>query len=159
MGKAKLPAKTQTAGKRGGKRSTSWKPGQSGNPKGAPKRGESWAEVWKRISNMTGPEVADYGLKVAAQLRTLPSTVTLKEAVVMRTMVALMNEPTPGLLNAAQDREEGTPKQSIELTGDETKPIHVFSHAAAIAALAPRSMADRVAPGADEGRGDGETVG
>ena len=33
---------------RGGKRSTSWKPGQSGNPKGGPKWGESFAEILRR---------------------------------------------------------------------------------------------------------------
>ena len=34
-----------------------WKPGQSGNPKGRPKDGESWAAVIKEISDMPADEV------------------------------------------------------------------------------------------------------
>lgn len=48
----KLPAKTQKSDKRekrGGKRSTSWKPGQSGNPGGRPSAGMSWAELIIKI--------------------------------------------------------------------------------------------------------------
>ena len=42
-----LPANTQKTDQRGGLRSTSWKPGQSGNPNGAPKKGMSWGELIK----------------------------------------------------------------------------------------------------------------
>lgn len=52
-----MPANTQTTGKRGGKRSTSWKKGQSGNPKGAPKLGMSWRE----IIDVVGDEIKQGG--------------------------------------------------------------------------------------------------
>ena len=134
----------------------SWRKGQSGNPKGAPKRGESWAEIWKRIGNMTGPEVAAYGLQLAKQLRELPSNVSLKEIVVTRTFISLINEPTPGLLNAAQDREEGTPRQTMVLEGSDEKPFafrvvetSAIRTAVGIAPAARRSADDPDAPGAD----------
>lgn len=46
-GAKSLPKNKQKTGKstRGGKRRTSWKPGQSGNPKGAPRKGLSWKEL------------------------------------------------------------------------------------------------------------------
>lgn len=101
------------------KRKAGGKPFEKGdkriNRAGAPKRGESWAEVWKRISNMTGPEVAEYGLSFAKTLRELPSTVTLKEIAVIRSFISIINDPTPGLLNAAMDRVEGTPRQTLEI--------------------------------------------
>ena len=100
-----------------------WKKGESGNPRGAPKRGESWVEVWTKIGNMTPQEAAEYCESVARQLKKIKEAVTLKEAVALRCYVSLLNEPSPGILNSVQDREEGTPRQSIELTGNEDKPL------------------------------------
>ncbi len=91
----------------------SWQPGESGNPRGAPKRGESWAEVIKRIADMTPKEAADFCKGVAAQLATLGEAVTLKEAVILRVFAALMFEPTAGLFNALLDRTEGKVTQPL----------------------------------------------
>jgi hypothetical protein len=54
--KRRLPENTQKTGDakretRGGKRSTSWKPGESGNPNGAPRKGMSWRELIAQIGD------------------------------------------------------------------------------------------------------------
>ena len=94
-----------------------WKKGQSGNPKGAPKRGESWAEIITRIGNMTPIEAADHANEIAKQLRKIGGGVTLKEAVVIRGYAALLFEPQASLLNAYMDRAEGKVSDRVELTG------------------------------------------
>lgn len=111
--KSKVPAKTKETGKGNPNPKNQWVKGQSGNPKGAPKRGESWQEIWKRIGDMDGPTAAAYGVKVAAQLKTLPTGVSLKEAVAMRVYVALMNEPDARLLSAVMDRGDGKMPQTV----------------------------------------------
>ena len=57
--------------------------GVSGNPAGAPKRGESWADIIKRIGDMTPVEAADHAKAIANKLRVLGDGLTMKEAVVM----------------------------------------------------------------------------
>lgn len=48
----KTTKNTQKTGeRRGGKRSTSWKKGQSGNPNGAPRKGMSWKELINSIGD------------------------------------------------------------------------------------------------------------
>lgn len=75
---------------------------------------------------MTGPQLAKWleGLQWAKAIGKLPS-VTLKELVVARVFVALVNEPSPGLFGELMDRAEGTPKQTVEHSGDQNKPIKV----------------------------------
>lgn len=110
------PTKTQPAGKRGGKRSTSWKPGQSGNPKGSPKRGESWQEIIKAYGDLTPSEAAALSLELTKKLLSIGDGVTLKQAVVLRVYADLLYEPNPGLLNSFMERAEGKVSQPIELT-------------------------------------------
>lgn len=107
------------------KRPQTWKKGQSGNPKGAPKRGESWAEIIKYVGDLTPSEAADMSQQVAGKLRSIGDAVTLRQAVVLRVFAALMFEPQPGLLNAFMERTEGKVKDQIELSGDEEKPITI----------------------------------
>lgn len=92
-----------------------WKKGQSGNPKGAPKRGESWAEIIKRVGEYTPSEAAERSLALAKQLLEIGDGVTLKEAVTLRVYASLLFEPQPGLLNAFMDRTEGKVTQPIEV--------------------------------------------
>jgi len=92
-----------------------WQKGKSGNPKGAPKRGESWAEIIKRIGEMTPGEAAARSLSLAKQLLEIGDGVTLKEAVILRVYGALIFEPQPGLLNAFMERTEGKVAQRVEL--------------------------------------------
>ena len=86
---------------------TAWKPGQSGNPAGAPKRGESWAEIIKRIGDMEPGEAAAKFGETAKQLRQMPGGVTLKELVVMRVYASMLFEPTSALWGHLMDRADG----------------------------------------------------
>ena len=92
-----------------------WKKGQSGNPKGAPKRGESWTEIIKRVGEMTPSEAAARSLELSKQLLKIGEGVTLKEAVVLRVYGALLFEPQPGLLNTFIERAEGKLAQPISM--------------------------------------------
>ena len=85
------------------------------NPKGAPKRGESWAEIIGRVGDMTPAEAATASLELSKQLLKIGEGVTLKEAVVLRVYGALLFDPNPGLLNAFMNRVEGMPSQIVTL--------------------------------------------
>lgn len=142
----KKPAKTQTTGKRGGKRSTSWKPGQSGNPAGAPKRGQSWTELIKEYGELTPSEAAAKSLELSKQLLSIGDGVTLKQAVILRVYASLLFEPQPGLFNAFVERAEGKVKDQVELTGDAAAPIRIeitYSHPGDAAEPAPGPTADQ----------------
>lgn len=101
---------------------TAWKKGQSGNPKGAPKRGESWAEIIKRIGDMTPAEAAEHAKAIAGKLKQIGDGVTLKEAVVIRVYAALLFEPSAGLWNGMMDRAEGKVREQILLDASLTIP-------------------------------------
>ena len=83
------------------------------NPAGAPKRGESWAEVIKRFGEMTAGEAAEMSLELAKKFLSIGEGVTLKQAVVLRVYGALLFDPDARLLNAFMDRAEGKVTQSI----------------------------------------------
>lgn len=96
---------------------TAWKKGQpSPNPAGAPKRGESWAEIIKRIGEMTPPEAAALSLELTKKLLAIGDGVTLKQAVVLRAFADLLHEPTAGMLVALMDRADGKVTQPVSLT-------------------------------------------
>lgn len=112
------PANKRNSGKRGGKTSTSWKPGQSGNPKGRPKDGESWTGVIASVSNMTAEEVIaivgkDNDLGVA--FAQMPKGVQLKYLINFRVVASLMFEPTSGLWKELMERAEGKVKDVVDL--------------------------------------------
>lgn len=81
--------------------------GVSGNPKGAPKRGESWAEIIKAFGDLTPIEAAEKAHEIGKQLRKYGGDLTLKQAVVVRIYAALLFEPQAALLNSFMDRAEG----------------------------------------------------
>lgn len=103
------------------KRKGNWKPGQSGNPKGAPKRGQSWKEIIHEIGEMTPDEAREMCRILFAKVP-LHDEVTLKQAVVMRVYAALLFDPQPGLLNAFMERVEGKVAQPItQMTDDQLR--------------------------------------
>lgn len=93
------------------------------NKAGAPKRGESWAEIIDRIGNMTPIEAAEHAKAIAGKLKSMGDAITLKEAVVIRGYASLLFEPTSSLMNVYMDRTDGkvtdnlnaNVEQSIEL--------------------------------------------
>lgn len=90
-------------------RPTAFKPGKSGNPNGAPKRGTSWSEVIKTVSEMTPAQIIEAlkGGIFADQLRKMPQHMSMKYLVVIRWFIAQMNEPSPSLAGVIMDREDG----------------------------------------------------
>lgn len=90
----------------------------SPNPKGAPKRGQSWKEIIHEIGEMTPDEAREMCRILFAKVP-LHDEVTLKQAVVMRVYAALLFDPQPGLLNAFMERVEGKVAQPITQMTDE----------------------------------------
>lgn len=107
-----VTANTKKAAKPRGK---PWPKGVSGNPKGAPKRGESWAEIIKRVGEYTPSEAAERSLELAKKLLTIGDGVTLKEAAILRVFGATLFEPQPGLLNILIERAEGKVADRLEV--------------------------------------------
>lgn len=144
-----LSANRKTAQKAAAKkRPQTWKPGQSGNPAGGPKRGQSWRELIAELGDLDGPSAAERVGFLAAQFRKLTPGVTLKELVVLRVYAALIDEPQPGLLNALVDRVEGKVAQAIELT---TQERTAFEYEAAVTALTGGPGGNSATPGPGEG--------
>jgi hypothetical protein len=117
----KKPANTQRTGKRGGKTRTSWKPGQSGNPNGRAKDGESWAKIIKDVGDMYRDDlIAFIGVDnvLGKQIMQLPPNVQMKYLVTARVFAALMFEPTAGLWNGLMDRAEGKVPDKLQVDGN-----------------------------------------
>lgn len=101
----------------------SWQPGQSGNPKGAPRRGESWREMVKSVGDKTLAEALErYPWlvdKIPDKIRpyaTVNDTLTLKEVVVANVFGQLIEAPDSALWNGLMNRAEGNPEQPVERT-------------------------------------------
>lgn len=139
-------AKSATATK-GKPRGKPWPKGVSGNPAGAPKRGQSWRELIAELGELDGPAAAARAGFLAKQFGKLTPGVTLKELVVLRVFSALIDDPQPGLLNAFMERVEGKVAQAIEM---EVKEKTAFDYSAAVAAIAGRSGGDSETPGDGE---------
>ena len=99
------------------KRPQTWKPGKSGNPDGAPKRGDSWAETIKSIGEMDGPSIAALWDTQHREFGKLPEGISMKQLVVMTVYAALLREPSPGNWRELMDRAEGPVKQQDEHSG------------------------------------------
>ena len=142
---AKSAAKSKPTAKPRGK---PWPKGVSGNPKGAPKRGESWAEIIKRYGELTPSEAAEQSLALAKEYLSVGDGVTLKQAVVLGIYRALLRDPQPGLLNAFMERVDGKVKDHVELSGDPNAPLKVVIEYAD----SPREIAEPApGPEADQG--------
>jgi hypothetical protein len=96
------------------------KPFEKGDPRinraGAPKRGQSWQETIKRITDMTREELIEYvgeSTKIGKLLRELPPNIPLKDAMVIVSIIHYGREPNAKMFAALTDREEGKPKQTI----------------------------------------------
>ncbi len=97
------PANRLKAGKRPPTR-TSWKPGQSGNPAGRKPAGQSWAEIFKLLTDKTADEQrAEIGGSPSwldYYLKEYPTGVPLKQLIALNVLIELMKHPSAGLLNA-----------------------------------------------------------
>lgn len=119
MAEKKKPANRQTTGKRRPPKNA-WPKGQSGNPAGRPKDGESWSKIIKDIGDMyPGDLLAFIGETndLGRQIKLLPPNVQMKYLVTARVYAALMFEPTSGLWNGLMDRADGKVPDRLQLEG------------------------------------------
>lgn len=75
-----------------------WEPGQSGNPKGRPKAGETITDVLRIQADLSKQEIAEK-------------------------LIELARGGNVAALKYVYDRLDGAPRQSVELTGDKEKPV------------------------------------
>ena len=86
------------------------------NKEGAPKRGQTWQEAVKRLTDMTRDELIAYvGPKstLGRQLKELPPNVPVKDALILIAFIQFGRDPNPRLLATLMDREDGKPNQPI----------------------------------------------
>lgn len=87
--------------------------------KGAPKRGESLSETFKKLLNMDKEQAAAYfgkNTSIGRQLRQLAPDVPLKDIVGIRALITLANDTDPRLLRELGDRTEGKVEQRVDVT-------------------------------------------
>ena len=106
------------------------KPFEKGDPRinrnGAPKRGQTWQETIKRITDMTREELIEYvgpKTKLGKLLNELPPGLPLKDALVITSIIHYGRDPNPRMFQALTDREEGKPNQPI--TGKDGEPVKI----------------------------------
>lgn len=100
-------------------RGGSWKKGQSGNPKGRPKDGESWSAIIADVGNMYSSDLLSFigeDNELGQAIAKFPKNVQLKYLVVSRVFAALMFDPTSGLLKEFMDRLEGKVAERVDMT-------------------------------------------
>lgn len=96
------------------------------NKEGAPKRGQSWQESVKRLTDMNREELAAYvgaSTRLGKLLKELPPKIPVKDALILAAIIQFGRDPNPRLLGTLMDREEGKPVQPIG--GDPDKPIKI----------------------------------
>jgi phage terminase large subunit len=98
------------------------------NVGGAPRKGQSWAEVVKRITDMTRDEAMEYvgkNTRLGKLLKELPPKLPLKDAMVFASIVHYGREPNARMFQALTDREEGKPKEPTAGGDDNKAPFSI----------------------------------
>jgi phage terminase large subunit len=101
------------------------------NVGGAPRKGQSWAEVVKRITDMTRDEAMEYvgkNTRLGKLLKELPPKLPLKDAMVFASIVHYGREPNARMFQALTDREEGKPKEPTVGGDSEKNKIDIPAH-------------------------------
>jgi hypothetical protein len=96
-----------------------WPKGQSGNPAGRPKDGESWAAIIAAVGNMYPEDILELVGKnndLGKAIAQLPKGVQMKYLVTARVFAALMFEPSHGLWKELMERAEGKVTEKVDLT-------------------------------------------
>lgn len=102
---------------------SAWKPGESGNPAGRPKDGESWAAIIKAVGDMYPEDILAFigrNNDLGREIMQLPKNVQMKYLVTARVFAALMFDPNPRMWTGLMDRAEGKISQPIEIKDELT---------------------------------------
>jgi hypothetical protein len=102
-------------------RGKGWVKGQSGNPAGRPRDGESWAAIIKAVGDMYPADILAFigeNNDLGRALKQYPSNVQMKYLVTARVFSALMFEPTSGLWKELMERAEGKVETPIKHSGE-----------------------------------------
>jgi len=103
-----------------------FQPGQSGNPSGRPKNEISIAHWLKEFGAMTSEQLAQVCEQYAPEFRKMKTgPVPLAGVVALRWWMAMINEPSPGLIGHALDRIDGAVEQKAKIDGTGTQTIEV----------------------------------
>jgi hypothetical protein len=85
----------------------SWKPGQSGNPLGGPRRGESWGELITYVGNLSSTEVRE--------LLARRSNISMKKRATLIMYRKLCQTAKVAIFKELADRSEGRVVERIEM--------------------------------------------
>jgi len=117
------PARTTFTAKKQQKRKptpASWRPGESGNPKGRPKDDESWSGIIRRVGNMTSDEIVDIiGVNndLGREIAKYPKNVQMKWVLILRVFASQMFDPNGVMFRELMDRLEGRVPFRAEVDG------------------------------------------
>lgn len=104
-----------TADKKAKPRGKPFAKGQSGNPGGRPKNQQSITYWLNEFGNMTPAQAGALFKLLAKELAKGGDELPIFAIVALRSLVSLMNEPTPGLLLQVLERTEGKVKETLEI--------------------------------------------
>jgi len=100
---------------------TAWKRGQSGNPKGRPKDGESWAAIIKSVGDMYPTDLLafiGFDNDLGRMLQQLPKNVQMKYLVTARVFSSLLFEPSAGLWKELMERVDGKVTERVDVSSE-----------------------------------------
>jgi hypothetical protein len=121
-----MSANTKPTDKKRKAPKSAWKPGQSGNPAGRPKDGESWAAIFAAVGNMYTQDILDFigaTNDLGRMIASLPRGVQVKYLTVIRVYAALLFEPSQGLLKEVMERVEGKVTEKLDVNADGTMRV------------------------------------
>lgn len=123
---------------------------------------QDWQATIKRITNMTREEAIELvgrRSKMARLLRELPPELPIKDALVLISIIQYGRDPNPRMFQVLTDREDGKPRQSLDVTSGGEKiteiGVKLIDYRTGITATETGSDIDSVPPGKDENTGNG----
>lgn len=109
----------------GGITGKGWKPGQSGNPKGRPKKGEAWADVANQLLDSNEIDITMKMSNGKVKNLNLEADKSFRHAVI----IGQIKQAMDGNVQAARelaDRTEGKSRERREVSY-KTEPIRILS--------------------------------
>lgn len=120
-----LKVDKQQKNNEGGITGKGWKPGQSGNPKGRPKKGEAWADVANQLLDSNEIDITMKMSNGKIKNLNLEADKSFRHAVI----IGQIKQAMDGNVQAARelaDRTEGKSRERREVSF-KTEPIKILS--------------------------------